>query len=478
MLILSRNNGMNVLSLQRFLAVGVLITSAFVLSGCGLKDQAPPSYLVSLEVWGVFDDSDAYTKAFSEYQRINPYIKGIQYRKLAPETYKEDLVNAFASGKGPDIFMIRNSWRLAFEDKTAPAPAELLTERVYRDAFVDVVASDFIGTENKIYGVPLSADSLALYYNKDLFNAAGISEAPKTWDEVASLTRRLTTLDQFGNVTLSGVAMGTGTNINRSSDILTALMMQLGSELKEPKKSGRVSFIDQPSRQALDFYTQFAKIGSPSYSWNARQHYSIDSFYEGTAAMMINYSWQYDTIKQKNAKLNIGVAKLPQFNADAPVNLGNYWGYAVSKENSKEVDPFASASAPPMDPAQENYLRTFEAWQFLKFLTLEGNDKKMTLMNGLAGTTKEVVLEVDPTADYLAKTKKPAARRDIVEQQQNDVRLAPFAYGNLIAKNWYQGNPEAVDGIFVDMIEAVVRGEKSSQDALSTAANRINLLSR
>jgi ABC-type glycerol-3-phosphate transport system substrate-binding protein len=88
------------------------------------------------------------------------------------------------------------------------------------------------------------------------------------------------------------------------------------------------------------------------------------------------------------------------------------------------------------------------------------------------------VLEIDPTAEYLAKTKKPAARRDIVEEQQNDVRLAPFAYGNLIAKNWYQGNPEAVDGIFVDMIEAVVRGEKSSQDALSTAANRINLLNR
>jgi ABC-type glycerol-3-phosphate transport system substrate-binding protein len=374
--------------------------------------------------------------------------------------------------------MVRNSWRSAFEDKTAPAPTELLTERDFRSAFVDVVASDFIGTDSKIYGIPLSADSLALYYNKDLFNAAGISQAPETWDEVARLAGRLTSLDQFGNITLSGVALGTGTNINRSSDILTAMMLQLGSEIKEPKKSGRVSFIDQPSRQALDYYTQFAKIGSPAYTWNARQHYSIDSFYEGTTAMMINYSWQYDTIKQKNAKLNIGVAPLPQFNTDAPVNVANYWGYAVSKENSKEVDPFAPKTTTPVDPEKENYLRTFEAWQFLKFLTMEGNDKKMTLINGLAGTTKEATLEIDPTAEYLAKTKKPAARRDILEEQQKDVRLAPFAYGNLIAKNWYQGNPEAVDGIFVDMIEAVVRGEKSSQDALSTAANRINLLSR
>ena len=87
------------------------------LSGCGFKSSAPEGYQVSLEIWGVFDDSDAYANAISAYRKINPYVKDIQYRKLSPETYKEDLINAFASGKGPDIFMIRNSWRAPFEDK-------------------------------------------------------------------------------------------------------------------------------------------------------------------------------------------------------------------------------------------------------------------------------------------------------------------------------------------------------------------------
>ena len=455
----------------------VLLSSAMLLSGCGFRPSATEGYKIPLEIWGVFDDTDAYANIISEYRKLNPYIGDIQYRKLSPETYKEDLIDAFASGKGPDIFMIRNSWRPDFEDKTAAAPAGTILEKDYRDAFVDVVAADFISTENKIFGIPLSVDSLALYYNKDIFNAAGITKAPETWEEVADIARRLTVLDQFGNMTRSGIALGTGTNINRSSDILTTLMLQLGVTTQD--QSGKVGFAQAEAAQAFDFYNQFARITSPNYSWNARQHYSIDAFYEGTTAMMINYSWQNDTLVQKNAKLNIGVAPLPQFKKDTPVNMANYWGFAVSKSKAVDAMKFTpSNSSTVVSAEKQNEVRVLEAWQFLKFLALSGEKKTITLTNGLVGTTKEFPLTLDPTKDYLEKTHKPAARRDLIATQKNDVVLSPFAYGNLIAKNWYRGNPEAADGILIDMIDSVGRGEKTVADALSTAANRINLLSR
>src|SRR6185369_1116236 len=314
-----------------------IITGVFMLlgtlqpSGCVFKDAPPESYKVDLEVWGVFDDSDAYQQIFNEYKRINPYIKDIRYRKLSIETYKEDLINALAAGKGPDIFMIRNAWRLPFEDKVATAPDILMTERQFRDMFVDVAATDFIGSDKKIYGVPLSVDSLALYYNKDLFNAAGISRPPETWEELTQMIGKLNRIDQFGNVTQSGIAMGTAKNINRSTDILSLLMLQSGSRISEPESNVRIDLVDGQSHRAVDFYSQFAKIGSQNYSWNPRQHYSLDAFYEGTISMMINYSWQYETIKQKNAKMNIGIAPLPQFSGTKPVNVANYWGFAVAK---------------------------------------------------------------------------------------------------------------------------------------------------
>lgn len=462
---------------KRIFLLSGLLLSALTLSGCGTA--APEEYSVqSIEIWGVFDDSDAYRSALSAYKEVNPFVKNITYRKLPVESYKDDLVNALAAGKGPDIFMIRNSWRSAFEDKTAPAPEALLPERAYRDALVDVAASDFIGTDGKIYGVPLSVDSLALYYNKDIFNAAGISRPPETWDEVVEAARILNTIDQFGSITRSGIALGTGTNINRSSDILTVMMMQMGSKIVDRKPESAVSFTDDKSRQAFDFYTQFSRVGSDVYSWNARQDYSIDAFYKGNLAMMVNYSWQYETIKQKNAKLNIGMVPLPQFNKAAPVNIANYWGFVVAKDKPASQNRAVAENTAPMDPAKQNFLRTFESWQFLKFLALAGKDQKMTVINGLSGTTKEVLLSSDPTKEYLGKTHKPAARRDLIAEQKDDVTLSAFVYGNLIAKNWYQGDAEATDGILIDAIDSVVRGERTEQNALETAGSRINLLKK
>jgi len=467
---------MEFFSLKRVLSISFLLVGALSLSGCGAAPAPSVTYDVNLEIWGIFDDSSVFSPAIAEYKKINPNVKNITYRKLAVETYKDDLINAFASGKGPDIFLIRNSWRKAFEDKSAPAPTALISEQEYRNRLVDVVADDFINADKQIYGVPLSVDSLALYYNKDLFNVAGITRPPETWDEVVEHTRLLTSIDQFGSFTRSGIALGTGTNINRSSDILIAIMMQYGAELSTQGQEHQVSLSGQKSEQAYDFYAQFAQITSDVYSWNIRQDYSVDAFYKGNLAMMINYSWQYETIKQKNAKLNIGIAPLPQLDKTNPTNLANYWGFAVSKNM-----PAVTSGAPvamTLSPDKQNEARIFEAWQFLKYLTLAGKDKSVKLTSAFSGVSKEFPLETDPTEAYLLETNKPAARRDLVAKQQNDLILSPFAYGNLIAKNWYQGDSDAADGVLIDMIDSIGRGEKSVPTAFNTASSRINLFTR
>jgi multiple sugar transport system substrate-binding protein len=447
------------------------LSTLLLLGGCGLKGAPTEAYKIDLEVWGVFDDSDAYQDIFSEYQKINPYIGEIHYRKLQPENYEEELLQALAANKGPDIFMLRNAWVGTFQDKIEPAPATY-TEKTYREAFVDVVAADFMGSDNKIYGAPLSADSLALYYNKDLFNAAGITRPPTTWEELASDSALLTKLNAIGGFEQSGVALGTATNINRSTDILSAMMFQLGVELGEPS---RVDISNDQSRKALEFYTQFAKSGSPRYAWNSSQHYSIDAFYEGTLGMMINYSWQYPTIKQKNAKLNIGIAPLPQFIGGTQSNIANYWGYAVTR--NKE---YISKDSTKDTMTQDKYssLRRHESWQLLRYMTYPQVNKTFTLENGLTGTTKDFPQTLDPGAKYLEKTKKPAARRDLIALQQQDVVLGPFASGNLLAKQWQHADVEKAETILAEAIESVVRGERTIQDALNIAGNRLRVLAQ
>jgi ABC-type glycerol-3-phosphate transport system substrate-binding protein len=100
-------------------------------------------------------------------------------------------------------------------------------------------------------------------------------------------------------------------------------MFQNGTDMIDAT-TGRVSFDNNLGKNALSFYTQFAKSGSPYYSWTPRMHYSVDAFSEGNLAMMFNYSWQIATIKSKSPKLNFDVAEVPQFSSGPRVNFANY----------------------------------------------------------------------------------------------------------------------------------------------------------
>jgi len=463
-----------------FLALVVLLTLP-LFSGCGSQNQG---YAVTLEIWGTMDDSTIYNDAIAKYKDLNPYVLDIKYRKFSQDTYKQELLDALASGQGPDIFLINNAWLPSFENKLESAPAGLINEQDMNNNFPDVVSADFVDA-GSVYAVPLSVDSMQLYYNKDIFNAAGITTPPKNWQEFSNDVQILTKVDSVGNINRAGVAMGTSKNINRAEDVLTLLMLQNGVNL--PTKKGMLATVDQgvPDQngnivqagdQALGYYTQFAKVSmlanipNPVYSWNSRQSNSIDAFAAGNVAMMFNYSWQGSNIKNKNPKLNFAVAPVPQLNAAKPFSVANYWGYAVAK-NKSIGSKQQSADVVPVS----NEVRTHEAWQFLKFLTLK-NSGTVTLYNAITKNSKDFSVSFDPAIDYLKKTNQPAARRDIIELQKRDAAIGVFASGNLIAKSWYQVDPDNIEKVFADTIDSVVSGDTSLHQALVLMKNRLDTL--
>lgn len=459
-----------------------LVTAVVILSGLGCKDRRE-QYTVSLDVWGTFDNSGSYDGVFHAYRSSNPSVQNIQYRKIDLESYKKDVLNGLAAGNGPDVFMIHNSWMPEFLDKIVPVPTDIMTEQDFRDNFVDVVAQDAI-VDGRIYGVPLSVDSLALYYNKDIFNAAGITRPPQTWDEFDKVVQALTIVDDYGNITQSGVAMGTAynvngaINVNRAPDILTVLMMQNGAEMSN-RESKTVTFGDvgmrvggTPALSALQYYTDFASSQSPNYTWNKMQNYSIDMFFEGRAAMMINYSYHYDTIRAKNAKLNFAVADLPQKTTvvdGSQANFANYWLFVVAK--NKDIARSSGSGAVPVT----NDMRVHESWQMLRAISFP-SAQGVTLRNYFGKNKLVYPVEYDLTEKYLEQSGKPAARRDIVERQKSDVKLGAFARGNLIARSWWRRNADAVDGVFYDMIDRVNTGQSTASTALATGFSRASAL--
>lgn len=476
---------------QSSIGVGVKIGLSFfilggvlLLGGCGCKQANPHQYNLKLEVWGLFDNQDAFFEIIENYRRINPNISDISYRKMSPDTYKQDLVEALASGQGPDIFLIQNNWLPSFADKIIPAPASIFTEQKFRNDFVDVAANDFLN-QGKIYAVPLSVDTLGLYYNKDLFNEAGITAPPKNWTEFMDVVGRLTKINRTDNsIIRSGAAIGTScisgganNNINRCTDILNLLMLQNGTVMADPPakralfdqivKNGDQSI--SPGENALNFYTQFANNNNSVYTWNPRMHYSIDAFSEGAAAMMINYSWHIDTIAAKAPKLNFAVAPVPQLPDMPAVNYANYWGYAVAK-NKTSFDASQQVQVPIA-----NDIRIAEAWKYLTFLTTKP-EAALNVSTNVAGQQKTTTTNFDPAVNYLEKTRKPAARRDLIEIQKNDPKIGIFAAQNLFAKSWYQSDPETIEAIFAEMIDKVNRGAGTPADVIRAAASQVNVI--
>lgn len=111
-------------------------------------------------------------------------------------------------------------------------------------------------------------------------------------------------------------------------------------------------------------------------------------------------------------------------------------------------------------------------------LDLAPSDWGVAARQCLSGKTADLPLPIDPAKIYIELTKKPAARRDLIETQKGDVVLSSFVNGNLIAKSWKPGNIEQAEGLLVETISAVVRGERTVSEALSILDSRYTQLNR
>ncbi|MBU3922814.1 extracellular solute-binding protein [Patescibacteria group bacterium] len=421
---------------QIFIIIGGVTAIIIVLFFFGGRGVGPSPAV--LTIWSVFDDVDIFSEVFEKYQKANKHIT-IKYEKKDFAEYEKELVNAFAIDQGPDILLIHNTWLPKHKNKLNEVSLELISFVDFKNQFVDVVEKDFT-EDQKIYALPLYVDTLALYYNKDYLNSAGISNPADTWEDIIEDLNKLVKRDQFGGIERAGMAIGTAENINRSTDILGLLMLQNGTKMVSDDKS-QTSLDDSvlldgnsyyPGRDALRFYTDFASPAKRSYTWNRQMPYSIDAFIEGRAAMMLNYSYNIPIIKEKAPYLNFEVSYAPQIQGRAfDVNYANYWGFAVSKK-SKAIN---------------------EAWKLILYLTNRENSRT-----------------------YLETTRKPTARKDLVDLQKDDLELGVFVNQSLTAQSWYQIDNNTIETILAEAIESIILGSATVNRSMETTVEKINLL--
>lgn len=433
-----------------------------------VKDAMKP---ITLTYWRVWDGPDAFENIIAEYKKIHPNIN-IEYKKLRYGEYEKELLDAWSEDRGPDMFSIHNTWVKKYQNKIEPMPAQItmaypivkgnLKKEVIpeirtvkspslkeiKDNFVDVVYDDAVikvvddstkETREKVFGLPLSVDTLAMYYNKDLFNNAGITEPAEYWNrEFQQSVKKLTRQNTKGQIIQSGAALGGSNNIERFSDVLSALMMQNGSVMMSdagyvmfhqipPAFSGQTY---NPGLEALRFYSDFANPAKEVYSWNDGLDNSIEMFTQGRLAVMFGYAYHLPQIRAQAPKLNFSVAKLPQIEGnEQKVNFANYWVETVSKKSKYSG----------------------EAWDFIQFIT-----------------------KAEQAKSYLEKTQKPTALRSLVDDQINDDNIGVFAQQILTAESWYRGaDSNAAELIIGEMIDSVAGGQDTIENIISMGARQV-----
>ncbi|MCX6714242.1 MAG: extracellular solute-binding protein [Candidatus Uhrbacteria bacterium] len=436
-------------------------------AGCGGPSDAQiaASKPVKLVVWRVFDTQDTLQPIMTAYQKIHPNVS-FEYRELRSDEFKNELLRALAEGNGPDIFSLNNAWIGEYQSLITPLPASLkipysevrgtikketvytvkeqpsISLRSLKTDFVDVVTSDVLRPfqENakapvldRIFGLPLAVDNLALYYNKDLLNAAGFPEPPKTWTDFQAQATKLTHIGANNEISQSGAALGTSKNVERASDILSLLMMQNGTQMTDergvaifavPDTSRKIMALD-----ALNFYTDFANPTKQVYSWNKTQPNSFDAFTSGKTAFFFGYSYHAPLIRAAAPKLPFAIASIPQIEGGKNVNYANYWVETVSKASTNQDF----------------------AWDFIQFET-----------------------SAEQVPQYLKIARKPTARRALINSQMQDEDLSIFASQLLTAKSWYKGkNATVAESAMLDLIDSALAGD-DQQQSIQAAQNKVN----
>jgi len=453
-----------ILTLACFFAFLLMSGFECKLQTAATKNAMKPIYL---EYWGVFDDNSSLASVIKNYQTVHPNID-IRYKKFRYSEYKDKILDALAEDRGPDIFSIHNTWVDEYRSKLAAMPpsvkipfvemkGSIKKEKIitvkdvpsislvkFKNDFVDVVYEDCVrdSKESKgkkeVFCLPKSLDTLALFYNKDLLNAAGIPSPPKTWQEFQEAVKSITRYNDKGDIIQSAVGFGTSNNVERFSDILTLLMMQNGAQMAIDRqitfnKAANKDY--NPGIEAFQFYTAFASPTKEVYTWNKKMPSSLETFIQGKTAFFFGYSYNIPSIKAMSPKLNFGIAVVPQIaygESANQINAASYWTEAVSKK-SKNANI---------------------AWHFIQHMSI--NPKVVS--------------------EYLTKTKKPTALRSLISSQLDDENIYPFVSQTLTVKSWYKGiDSGAMENIFAEMVDSVEFAVdlKEYQAALNLAARKI-----
>lgn len=276
---------------------------------------------ISYPGWDSKEQEREVTQIFAEYEKRNPGVK-IEVISTPFPVMKQKLVVSLRSGDAPDLGYLDGRWLPELQAAgflaDVTARAEALDRKDWYPASWEPATID-----GKVYAIPDRVDPWMVYYNTDLFKAAGIDRFPETTDELVAAGRKIT-----GNGVYAWGLIGANdaTFIGRYLNILYAFH---GNLLSPDGKKAVVN--DANGVAALAFYTDLLLkhgIAQPSALGNG--HNDVRQlFMTKQVAMIIDGPWARGTLREMAPTLHWSVGRIPAAPGKEPRFTMTSWHYAT-----------------------------------------------------------------------------------------------------------------------------------------------------
>jgi len=244
------------------------------------------------------------------------------------------LQTAFASGEGPDIFIISPGDFLRYANGGVLQDLTPHMDQAAIDDFYEgVIASRMV--DNKVYALPMEVEPMAMYYSVEAFDSAGLTEAdvPTTWEQLLAVAEQLTTDERFG--VLFETIPGYYQNFT-----WYPFMWQGGGDFVA--EDGKTSKMREPgSVAALKLWQDAVNKGIAPREVLGNGGGDIGAnLVSGYCAMQNVGIWALSDLKVNNPDFKYGVFKLPLPDGGTyTTDLGG-WAFCA---NSKGQDPETAA---------------------------------------------------------------------------------------------------------------------------------------
>jgi len=418
--------------MTRLLTALMLLAALPLLAGCG-GDGEPDGGRITLRYmrWADPSELDATREALAAFELMNPTIR-VKLEYTSWGQYHTKLQTLIAGREAPDVFALSGLW---FHDLRERGLLTDLTPFVDADSLVNLDAFyappvDLFTHDGKLYGLPRDFNTIALFYNPDLFDAAGVDYPDWTgdWSNLQNAARTLTRdLDGDGRVDQWGLQVSNDMEVSWGNYVY-----QAGGNILDAERR-HCHLADEEAIGALEFLATLIHEDKVSPSPIDMESLSGQPFRNGRIAMITSGSWTLRRLDE-TPDFRYGLAPLPHGKTRAAIANGVANGISSSTRHARA------------------------AWALTTFLS--GDEAQRLLAK--SGTSIPALRRVAESPDFL-NAGRPGVDRGVFLESLTWSRTLPFTPA---AARWGELVSKALDRVWL--------GEMTPREAMSEVAPKVD----